>query len=157
MLPGTDGEQRLSVLYRTAVFDQFRGHDTRHLRLNLVHELHRLDDAEHLPGLDRVAGLDERRRPGSGRIVIRPDDWRFHQHLPGFRLGRWRWSASSRNGNLRRRSDWRRWLGRCRGVLRIRPRPPDAETVFAALQFQFPDPAFIEDLQQLFDLVDGHY
>src|SRR6478752_5507362 len=41
---GIDPEQRLAVFDRLRVFDQNLAHDSRELRLDFVHDLHRLDD-----------------------------------------------------------------------------------------------------------------
>src|SRR6476620_5502173 len=64
-----DREQALAVLHRLAVLDV----DVRDLPVvlgvDLVHQLHRLDDAEHLALADRVADLDERLGPGLGGTV----------------------------------------------------------------------------------------
>ena len=46
--------------------------------LNLVHELHGLDDADCLPLGDLVALLAEGRLPRRGRAVHRPGHWRRH-------------------------------------------------------------------------------
>ena len=52
LLPaGTDGKQRLAILHRLAIFDQTRIDFPGHVRLDLVHQLHRFDDAENLPGV----------------------------------------------------------------------------------------------------------
>src|SRR5690349_16083794 len=57
-----DDEERLSVFDRLAVLHQDRLHHPGGIGLDLVHELHRLDHAERLPLLDRVADRDERLR-----------------------------------------------------------------------------------------------
>src|SRR5256885_16095538 len=68
---GLEAEERLAVLDRATVlgkrFDQAAGA----LRLDLVHQLHRLDDAEDLALLHHRTDLDERRvvrrcGPGEG-------------------------------------------------------------------------------------------
>src|SRR5690348_12814999 len=43
-----DAEERLAELHRLPVLHQDLGHTPRHLGLDLVHQLHGLDDAEHL-------------------------------------------------------------------------------------------------------------
>src|SRR5262245_16434122 len=57
-----DQKERLPVLDGLSVFDQDLHDAARRLRLDLVHQLHRLDDAEDLVLLDDVAFADE----GSG-------------------------------------------------------------------------------------------
>ena len=59
-------EQQLPVLDRLGVLGVDPADDPLLLGLDLVHQLHRLEDAERLPDADRVALLDERRRPGEG-------------------------------------------------------------------------------------------
>src|SRR5919106_4976208 len=54
---GVDEEQGLAVLHRLSALDQDSGDAPGHLGLDLVHELHRLDDAEDLALLDHVALL----------------------------------------------------------------------------------------------------
>src|SRR6266542_3546742 len=59
-LKGADAKQGLPVLHRLAVTHQFAGHHTSYLRLDLVHELHRFDDAEHRARLHGFANPHER-------------------------------------------------------------------------------------------------
>src|SRR5579884_367667 len=68
---GIHPEQRLPELHGLGVLHQHLAHHARHLRLDLVHDLHRLDDAHHLarrhaaPDLD--VGLGARLRRGVER------------------------------------------------------------------------------------------
>src|ERR1700682_1084962 len=80
-LNGTDAKQGLPVLDRLAVRYQLARDDAGDLRLDLVHELHRLDDAEHPPGLHRLPYPHERSGIGRGAFVERADDRRFHQRF----------------------------------------------------------------------------
>ena len=59
-----DLEQELAVLDRLGVLDVDRADDACGLGLQLVEELHRLEDAQHLSGNDGVADVDEGGRPG---------------------------------------------------------------------------------------------
>ena len=59
---GSSSNSSLAVLDRLAVLDVDRADDALDLGLDLVHQLHRLEDAERLARRDRVALLDERRR-----------------------------------------------------------------------------------------------
>ena len=54
-----------------------RADDRLGVGLDLVHQLHRLEDAERLPRADRVALLDERRRAGLRRAVEGADHRRL--------------------------------------------------------------------------------
>src|SRR5688500_19049947 len=64
-----DGEQPLAVLHGLAVLHVDLHHLSIAFGVDLVHELHRFDDAEDLPFLDLLAGVHERRRPGFGGAV----------------------------------------------------------------------------------------
>src|SRR3954465_15478918 len=59
-----DLEQRLAVLHRRAVIDEDGDDLAGDVRLDLVHQLHRLDDAQHLPLVDLVVQRDVVRRVG---------------------------------------------------------------------------------------------
>src|SRR5882672_5984463 len=54
-LKGADSKQCLPVLDRLAVAHQLAGHHAGDFRLDLVHELHRFDDAEHRARLHCLA------------------------------------------------------------------------------------------------------
>src|SRR5918993_1489536 len=73
-----DLEQKLSELDWVAVGDVDLADDAVEVGLDLVHELHRLEDAERLAGKDRRSLLHERRRSGRGRPVEGPDHRRLH-------------------------------------------------------------------------------
>src|SRR5262245_19829168 len=64
-----DPEQRLAVLHRLPVLAMDRDDFARHLGLDLVHELHGLDDAQHLPDPHAVAHVHERRRRWVGPAI----------------------------------------------------------------------------------------
>src|SRR5262245_52588135 len=59
-----DSEQHLPVLHRLAIADGDVDHLSGDLRLDLVHQLHGLDDAQDLSLLHDVAHLDEGRGAG---------------------------------------------------------------------------------------------
>ena len=48
MLGRLDREQRFAVFHRPAVLHELRDDGTRDFGFDLVHQLHRFDDAEHL-------------------------------------------------------------------------------------------------------------
>src|SRR3954462_4994845 len=74
---GLEAEQRFSVLDRAPVLDEDLYEASRFLRLDLVHQLHRLDDAEDLPLLHQRAHLHERRVVGGGGSIERADERRI--------------------------------------------------------------------------------
>src|ERR1051325_7229774 len=59
-----DLEQRLAILDRGAVLDEDRDDRAGDVGLDLVHQLHRLDDAQHLPLVDLVVERHVVRRVG---------------------------------------------------------------------------------------------
>src|SRR5436309_10518875 len=54
-LSRTNGEQPLAVFYRLAVFDEYANDLAGDFRFDLVHKLHRLDDAQHGPFFHDIA------------------------------------------------------------------------------------------------------
>ena len=70
-------EEELAELNRLSVADVDLPDDALELGLDLVHQLHRLEDAQRLTGRDRIADLDERRRPRRGCSVERADHRAF--------------------------------------------------------------------------------
>src|SRR5215467_9868277 len=78
MSDGLDGEQPFAVLHRLAVLDVGADDLAVVLRRDLVHQLHRFDDAEHLILLDAIADLHERRGSWLGRPIERTDNRRLH-------------------------------------------------------------------------------
>src|ERR687897_1130256 len=73
-----DLEQHLAELHGLAVLDVDPADDAVEVGLDLVHQLHRLEDAERLAGKDRRSLLHERRRSRRGRPVEGPDHRRLH-------------------------------------------------------------------------------
>ena len=63
-LPRSYREQRLAILYRLAVGDQALDQLAGHVRLDFIHQLHGLDDAQSLSYLDRIANLHKWRGTG---------------------------------------------------------------------------------------------
>src|SRR6202011_644402 len=76
----SDGKQSLPVLYRLSVHDELALDDARGLGLNLIHELHRFDDAEDLPRLHPLSYSYERRRARRRALIKGADDGRLHQN-----------------------------------------------------------------------------
>src|SRR5690606_33786109 len=69
-----DGEETLAVLDRLAVLNVALHDLAVDLGVDLVHQLHRLDDAEHLPFLDDVADLGEGPRARFRRTIEGTND-----------------------------------------------------------------------------------
>src|SRR5713101_7459755 len=84
---GLHEEERLAELDGLGILDEDLHDAAGDLRLDLVHELHRLDDAEDLPLLDRVALADEGRRLGVRGAVEGADHGRLDRHGAGGGLG----------------------------------------------------------------------
>src|SRR5689334_9205806 len=73
---GIHPEEDLAELHRLRVVHQDLAHDAGDLGLDLVHDLHRLDDAHRLPRRDPGAGLHVGIRPRLGRLVERRSEER---------------------------------------------------------------------------------
>src|SRR5215207_4931450 len=76
-----DHQHRLAVLDRLVVLDEDPRHHTGGGRLDVVHELHDLDDAQHRPDLHSAPDLDERGRARLGCGVEGADHGRTDEHL----------------------------------------------------------------------------
>src|SRR6478609_573422 len=87
-----DHEQRLTEFDRLSVLGEDRLHRAGGVGLDLVHQLHRLDDAERVALRDRVADFDER----LGARRRRPIERAHHRALDdvAFRRRRWRGLAA---------------------------------------------------------------
>ena len=78
-LNGAEGKQGFSILDGLAVRYEPAFDDSRNLSFNLVHELHRFDDAEDLAGGDLFADADEWSGPGGGTFIERADNGGFYK------------------------------------------------------------------------------
>src|SRR5688572_25984915 len=107
---GVDAEKDLSILDRVRVLDEDVPHDARELGLDLVHDLHCLDDAEDLSFRDARPCRDVSRRPGLWGPVEGPDHGRLELEPLGLglRLGRLRlaYCGSTLGGRCAQRG-WR--------------------------------------------------
>src|SRR5688572_13574530 len=74
---GVDPEKDLAVLHGLRVLHSNLPDDARELGLDLVHDLHRFDDAEHLPLRDARAHRNVRFRTGLRRRVEGADHRRL--------------------------------------------------------------------------------
>src|SRR5688572_21960978 len=72
------GEQPLAVLHGLTVLDVDLDDVAVKLRVDLVHQFHGFDDAQHLPLFDGGADIDERFRAGLCSAEEGADDGRFH-------------------------------------------------------------------------------
>src|ERR1700679_3241633 len=72
------GEERLAVFDRLAIGDKGLYHFSGRVCFYLIHQLHGLDDAEHLPVLNLIANLDESSGAGRRRLVKRAHDGRLY-------------------------------------------------------------------------------
>src|SRR5579884_970707 len=89
MANGAESEELLSVFDRLSVLHKALHNLAGTVALDLVHQLHGFDDAEHLSGLHVVADLHECRRSWRWRLIKRADDRRLHNvQRSFFRLAR---------------------------------------------------------------------
>src|SRR5689334_25369526 len=153
-----DREELLAVLDGLAVA-RVHGEDLAlDVRLDLVHQLHRLDDAEDLALRDALADLRERIRLGRRRTIERSDD-RRRDHVDvrlrlrlllgrsrdGTRSGGKGGGAASRLRRGRNRGDDRDL--RARGAV-----PVDAQAETRALDLEAAEPAVGDEVDELANL-----
>src|SRR3954468_18365949 len=81
---GIDPEEDLTVLHRLGIVHTDLPDDAGNLGLDLVHDLHRLDDADRLSRAHPGPHLGVRFRPRLGRLVERP----YHGRLDVLEGGR---------------------------------------------------------------------
>src|SRR5690554_94838 len=112
-----DLEELLPELDAGSVGHEHLEDGPRELRLDLVHQLHRLDDAERLPGADRLTDVRERLRLGGRRTIEGADEGRGDVGDAGVVLlgDRRRGLATRALRERRRRRDVRRGRGRAEG------------------------------------------
>ena len=129
-------------------------------RLDLVHHLHGLDDAEHVARLHLGADLDERLRARRRRGVERADHRRGHRlvrrcagWLPRRARRRPRAGAPRAAAGRRRRRVGDRRLERVHRPGRM---PADADGLLAFLDLDFGDARLLEQLDQFLDLANVH-
>src|SRR5581483_4196737 len=147
-------EERLAELDGLGVLDQHPDDAARHLRLDLVHELHRLDDADDLALLHPVALADERLRVGSRRPVEGADQRRLDRQEVGLggRGGR-REGAGARD---RRRAGRRRGGSGCPVRDPGRRLPAEAHPDALALELHLRQAVLAEEVGQAAELPVVH-
>src|SRR5688572_6179137 len=161
---GFYGEEPFPVLHGLAVLDIHLDDLTVVLRVDLVHQLHRFDDAEHLAFFDGAAHVDERGRSRLGGAEERTDDRRLHDRevdVIGLRRRRawhrFEWRRHRRSGyRLRHR---RRLLNhRYReGPRRVHKRAfLDLDLEAFALELELAQLVLAYHLQNAIDLVKFH-
>src|SRR5262249_41643713 len=132
-----DDEQRLTEFDRLAVLGDDRLDRAADVRLDLVHQLHRLDDAENVALLNRIADLDERfpAGGGSGRGIERSHHRALDDVAFGFG-GRGRLGGGRCSGRRRWRSAGKRRERRAGSVRSLPERTSDPDALFALLDLQ---------------------
>src|SRR5690242_130046 len=133
-------EEQLAVLDRLRVADVDPPHDRLDLGLHLVHQLHRLQDAQRLARRDGIALLDERRRAGLRRAVEGADHRALHAHQ----------AVLSRTPDRFRLRLGRG--GRNKAWLHLR-RPPHAHTRAVLLDRDLADAGLLHDAHDVADLL----
>src|SRR3989442_2200780 len=108
---GIDPAKDLSEFHGLGVLHEDLPDHALHLGLDFVHDLHRLDDADHLTHGDPAADLHVRLRPRLRRLVERPD----HGRLDLEELGRGRRDLPFPGSRLRPRPRGEQGCGRWRG------------------------------------------
>src|ERR1019366_7311298 len=143
-----DDDKGLPVLDRLPVLDQDRFDDTRLVSLDLVHQLHRLDNAQRVARLNCVANFHERSGPGRCSPVEGPDHRCFHDVTFGRRRRKRRPHLASRN------------RGACAEAARIachrlmsgRHGTGNSHPLFTFRNFEFGDTGALDELDQFFQL-----
>src|SRR5277367_2094961 len=141
-----DRKQLLPILDRLAIRRQALDDLSRYVGLDLVQQLHGLDNAQHLPDFHRISGLYERRRSRRRSFVVRAYDRRLHHGKPRFRNRGSGWRSRRNRGGSpqfrpRRRS--RRYGKEAWIPVRVQSGllsgSPDAHFDVAAFQFELGD------------------
>src|SRR5687768_12550657 len=154
---GPDREEGLAVLHGLPALVMDLHDLPRHLGLDLVHELHGLDDAQHLPDADAVSHAHEGRGVGIRRAVEGADDRALDHGEAGLggrsrgRRRRWRSLGRARSGGGRGHLD-RRGNGGDHGqgsgmVGRAGTRLADPQLHPLLLEFELGDLLLFEDLE----------
>src|ERR1700734_79690 len=149
-----DDEQRLAELDRLTVLGEDRRDAPCLVGFDLVHHLHRFDDAEYLADLDFHAELDEGLGPRSGGGVISADHRRGDGLVVVARLV----LAGRSGGQLRRggRRDGRGLSRRTRGGRRRARMTADAHGFLAFGNLQLRDARLLQQLDQFLDFTNVH-
>src|SRR5579862_2880696 len=152
-----DHEERLPVLHRLAVFHHDRLDGPGRVRLDLVQELHRLDDAERLALGHRLADLHEGGRAGRRRTVERPHHGRLELVAGG--LGRLRLRGCGQGARPRAGRGHGHLLHGGRGHdqrLGARALAADAHLLLTLGDLDLADAGLLDEVDQLLQLAQVH-
>src|SRR5882672_6267860 len=150
-----DSKEWLAIFYWLAVAYQYFDDLARHVRFNLIHQLHGFNDAKHLARFHHVAGLHKRKRAWPGGLIEGPHNRRFHHVQPLIN----HWRRLSRHGNGGRRlggmHPWRR-LGNRRSNIgddgHAGCSPLDPYFYISSFEFKLGDVLFYQEINKLFQL-----
>src|SRR4029453_2776811 len=134
-------EEELPVLDRLGVLDADLSPHRPDLRLDLVHELHRLEDAKRLARRHRIALHDERLGTWLRRAGESPDHRRLDPDRPV--RGRAHWGLGLSRRHRRGRAQ--------RGHHGRLVAPPHGHARLALLDRDLPDPRLLHDADELAD------
>src|SRR3974390_233758 len=159
-------KQRHPILHRTAVIDEPLDDLARGVGFDLVHQLHRFDDAQHLSFFHRVAHAHKRRSSGRCSLVKSPNNRRLYYVQVGVIVRRRGRCSRSRFRRFGRHSSGNRWRNRSR-YRRDRHRlnrwrshlddlrrvvcPLDVQLYIAAFNLKLGDVLLHQQLNQFFD------
>src|SRR5574340_425014 len=142
-------EQRLSKLYWLAVFNQDGLDDAALVRIDLVEQLHCLDDAQSVAAVHGLADVHERLGTRGRRAVEGANHRRFHHMAFGDRrLGGF--------GNRRRGGNDRLLRGRRIGLHHGRGGACDANAFFALADLQFGNAGTFYQLNKCLEFAQIH-
>src|SRR5467141_660035 len=154
-----EDEERLPVLHRLAVFHKHRLHHAGGVGFDLIHQLHRLDDANRLAFLDGLADLDKGLGVGRRRTVKGTDHRSLHDVAFLACLGfgcRRRCRGGGGRASLDRRSRGKTERRRRRRGDTHRPALDDLHLLLALGDLQLRDAGFLHEVDQLFQLAQIH-
>src|SRR5688572_21046316 len=153
-----EDEKRLAVFHGLAVLHEDGLDDAGDIRLDLVHELHRLDDADGVALLYRLPDFHEGLGVGRWRPVERPDHGRLDDRA--FRAGRGLGGRRCRRGpggpRVGRRRSHRAGCGRRDARYADLPTPDDLDLLLAFGDLQLCDPRFLNQVDELLKLAQVH-
>src|SRR5687768_14987255 len=157
-----DCKQPLAILNGLAVLHVYLYQLPVDFRVDLVHELHRFDDAENLSFLDHLTDLGEWLGTRLWRAIERTDDGRFHDgQFQLLLVDRLRFRRRGGDGRCDARNGRRHC---CRALVRVRsrrrPSPSrllsNAQLELVALELELAELVLTHHFEDLRDLVEIH-